>query len=140
MPQNQIDHLLNEGQWEEAIRVWMTSLPVPVLALKLAEQLRNTQPPDTHHLLEAIYKWYHQPEETLRWEIFEQAKEVGFSTPSGALALSLFWSQGSMSPAGLEPIYPDLQLSGQMLHCALVMHIAHLADTPVESVRQWLKS
>lgn len=140
MSQDQMSpqHLLDEGRWEEAIRAWMRPIPVSVLGLQLAEQLLNTQPLAENHLLQTISHWYRQPEETLRWEIFEQAKEVGFSTPSGALALSLFWSHGSLSPAGLEPVYPDPQLSAQMLHCSLVLHVAHLADTPVEGVRQWL--
>lgn len=130
--------LLEADQWEEALRQWALRFTPQTLGIRLCALLRKVTPASLHPLLEAIAQCYHQPDDTQRWAIFEQAQAVGFTTPVGALALSLFWSQGSMSPEGLEPVYPDPQLSPQMLHCALVMYVTRLAESPVDGVRQLL--
>lgn len=122
--------------WEETLRQWSLTLPPVMLGLRLTALLREVMPTTFHSLLDAIAQQYRQPEEKQRWQILEQAKKLGFSTPVGALALSQFWSHGSMSPDGLEPVYPEPELSPQMLHCALVMLVAQLAENPTDGVRQ----
>ncbi len=59
-------------------------------------------------------------------------------TEPRALALSLFWSQGSMSPEGLEAVYPEPHLSTGMLRCALLMLATRNADNPADGTRHLL--
>jgi hypothetical protein len=85
-------------------------------------------------LLEDMCLWYRKPDDVLRWQIMNKAKLTGLTTPAGALAISLFLSQGSLSPDGLEPVYANPALSPQMLHSALVMFVLQLADRPAEGM------
>ncbi|PTA91834.1 hypothetical protein CWM66_11545 [Kosakonia sp. H7A] len=123
------------GNWEEALQQWRQQYDFKTVVSQLTALLRRFASTDALPLLDDIARYGRQPDETLRWRIFEQAKELGFNTPVGALALSLFWSQGSMSPPDLEPVYPDPQLSQQILNCALVMSACQLSDSPTEGVR-----
>lgn len=127
--------LLASGQWEEALKLWAEALSPQALGMRLATLMQEVTPASHHALLKAIADGYRQPDDTVRWQIFEGAKKVGFSTPVGALALSLFWSYGSMTPPEREPVYPDPALSPRLLHCALVMLVAQLADAPAEGVK-----
>ncbi|WP_237932233.1 DUF6931 family protein [Buttiauxella sp. S19-1] len=122
--------------WEEKLRQWSQTLSPLSIGMALTTLLREVTPADGHPLLVAIAQQYSQPDAQRRWQIFEDAKTLGFSTPVGVLALAQFWSAGSMSPDGLPPVYPEPQLSAQMLHCALVMLTVQLAESPVDGVSE----
>lgn len=128
--------LLASGYWEEALLHWSQQIDFKTTVTQLTCVLRQITGVEVAPLLDDIARYDHQPEETLRWRIFEQGKTLGFNSAVGALALALFWSQGSMSPPEFEPVYPDPQLSQKILNCALVMSACQLADSPVEGVRQ----
>lgn len=125
----------DSAPWEETLRQWAQGFSPLTLGVTVTALLRGVAPDRDKPLLEAIAQQYHQPEEQRRWQIFAQAEALGFSTPAGALALSQFLSHGSMAPEGLAPVYPEPQLSTQMLHCALVMLVTQLAESPVDGVR-----
>lgn len=134
--------LLAIGQWEEALTLWVKQAAPHTLSLWLLGCLRTSGQQTCAPLLEEIQHWYARPEEKLRWQIFHHAEILGFDTPAGALALSLFWSQGSMSPEGLEPVYPAPHLSAQMLRCVLLMLATQNTDSPLEGTghlfTQWI--
>lgn len=125
---------LASGNWEEALQLWSQQFDFKTIVNQLTALLRRFASTETLPLLDDITRYARQPDEMLRWRIFEQAKDLGFNTPAGALALSLFWSQGSMSPPELEPVYPDPQLSPQLLNCALMMCACQLSESPAEGV------
>ena len=126
------------GQWEEALTLWVQQASPRALSLWLIRILRGSAQPATASLLDEMQRWYAEPDEKLRWQIFHHADTLGFETPAGALALSLFWSQGSMSPEGLEPVYPQPHLSPEMRRCVLLMLAAGDPETPAEGTRQLL--
>lgn len=128
--------LPNTSQWEDDLRHWAQTLSPLMLGLRLTALLREVMPTTAHSLLDTIAQQYRHPEESRRWQLFEQAKTLGFSTPIGALVLSQFWSHGSMSPDSLPPVYPEPELSPHMMHCALVMLAAQLAESPADGVNQ----
>ncbi|CNK96827.1 Uncharacterised protein [Yersinia enterocolitica] len=125
----------DSSPWEETLRQWAQGFSPLALGIKLTTLLQDVTPASEKPLLEAIAQQYHQPADQCRWQIFAQAEALGFSTPIGALALSQFLSHGSMSPDELPPVYPDPQLTSQMLYCALVLFVTQLAESPVEGVR-----
>ncbi|MEW7314510.1 hypothetical protein AB1E22_17710 [Buttiauxella gaviniae] len=131
-----------EGQWEEVITSWVQHADARSLSLWLLRNLRAMGQHNDVHLLDEMQRWYEQPDEKLRWQIFRRAETLGFDTPAGALALSLFWSQGSMSPEGLEPVYPEPHLSTEMRRCVVLMLATRNADNPAEGTQrlltQWL--
>ncbi|WP_312414933.1 DUF6931 family protein [Pseudescherichia sp.] len=133
--QSLLQQRLASGQWEEVLKQWAQGFSTQALGLRLAALMQEVMPASCHALLASISSGYRQPDDAVRWHVFEQGKKMGFSTPVGALALSLFWSYGSMTPPEREPVYPDPQLSPQLLHCALVMLVTQLADAPVEGVK-----
>lgn len=136
-----LQYPLTPDNWREALRQWSMSVPAKALGPRLVALLKTVTPqvPGMSSLQDDMFLWYQQPDDALRWRIFEKAKAIGLSTPTGALALSLFWSQGSMAPAGLDPVYPAPEISPQMLQSALVMFVIQLADTPVESMNRFFE-
>lgn len=136
--QSDAQQLIAAGRWEEALTLWVQQTPQQALNRWLITCLRKLNCPDSAPLLEKMQHWYAQPEEKLRWQIFNDAEILGFDTPAGALALSLFWSQGSMSPEGLEPVYPEPHLSGKMSQCVLLMLATQNSDNVVASTAHLL--
>ncbi|AIR61117.1 hypothetical protein LH23_10695 [Cedecea neteri] len=129
------DKLLGENRWEEALHQWTYSFPVSQLGIQLVSLLREITPADIHPLLGEMHQQYCQYDNARRWRIFEQAQKQELNTPTGALALSLFWASGSMSPDDLPAVYPDPKLASQMLNCAVVMLAVGLGENPVEGTR-----
>ncbi|NIH07160.1 DUF6931 family protein [Providencia rettgeri] len=140
MKQNEssTQQLLELDQWEKTLQQWFYSLSPQVLGPQLAILLQKITPIANHQLLNDISSAYHEKNDSLRWSIFEKAQLIGFGTPTGSLALALFWSYGSMSPLGFEPVYPDPKLSSQMLYCVVLMVVTQLADSPINGLTQFL--
>lgn len=133
--------LATTGQWEEALTLWSEQATPDKLNLWLLKRLDGVKNASNTQLLGEMQRWITEPEEKLRWKIFHHAEKLGFDTPVGALALSLFWSQGSMSPEGLEPVYPEPHLSGLMRRCVLLMLATLNNDSPAKGttalLAQW---
>ncbi|EMM7535734.1 MULTISPECIES: DUF6931 family protein [Citrobacter] len=136
-------HKTDVPPWMDELDLWVNQAEPRALSLWLIGRLRTITHFGGLSLLDEMHHWYSQPDEKLRWQIFHHAESQGFDTPAGALALSLFWSQGSMSPEGLAPVYPEPHLSGEMLRCVLLMLAAQSADNPAEGfhhlLAQWTK-
>lgn len=58
-------------------------------------------------LFQQARRWRANGGDPLRHELFEQAQALGFDNPISCLVLSIFWSEGSMAPTGLEEVYPQ---------------------------------
>lgn len=121
-----LNRSLAAGKWEQAISdfaefyssqdllTWLVNFPL--------------DDPESEACVKNMRRWLQHPDEDLRWKIFEQAQTLGFSHRVGATGLSLFWSQGSMTAEGLEPVYPEPHLFGQMLLCALKLVCVRLSE------------
>ncbi|MBU5388690.1 DUF6931 family protein [Citrobacter cronae] len=129
---------INGNEWEYILIEWSRHLPLKNQGARLSAFLKEVMPSELHPLLADISQCYLYPEDTLRWKIFNEAQQIGFSTPVGTLALACFWLNGSMSPIGLEPIYPAPHLSHLMIQCVLIMCANLLADIPTEGVHKLL--
>ena len=109
-------------QWEDALAsVVADSPPRKLLAWTLQQALTrmDLQESPQKQCASEIQQWLAEPDDERRFRIFKQAELLGFDTPVGALGLSLFWMQGSMTPAEFDAVYPEPHLSHQMLLCAL---------------------
>jgi hypothetical protein len=134
----QSNTLIADEQWEEALTRWVKHAEPRALSLWLLGCLRHIAHPASAQLLDEMQRWYAEPDEKLRWQIFHHAEILGFDTPVGALALALFWSQGSISPEGLEPVYPEPHLSAEMRRCVLLMLATSNTDNPAVGTRRLL--
>ncbi|EEJ9029331.1 hypothetical protein TL99_004591 [Salmonella enterica subsp. enterica] len=126
------------NEWEIILIEWSRHLPLKNQGVRLSAFLKEAMPSELHPLLADISQCCLYPEDALRWKIFNEAEQIGFSTPVGTLALACFWLNGSMSPIGLEPIYPASHLSHHMIQCVLIMCANLLADIPMEGVHKLL--
>lgn len=124
--------LLAVKQWEDALAYMVSEHPAEKLmgwVLKRIQASPAAQSDVMQQCAQEIALWLKDHDDARRWRIFQQAEMLGFDTPLGALGLSLFWLQGSMTPAELEPVYPEKHLSPLMLHCALkLLCVSQAAD------------
>lgn len=120
------------SSWEDVLTQWAKNADPHTLSQWLIIIIRPISPLSAIPLLDKMQRWYSNQDEKLRWEIFHHAESIGFDTPAGALALSLFWSQGSMSPEGLEPVYPEPHLSTEMRRSVLMMLATYNSDYPAD--------
>lgn len=118
-----VENLLNGSLWEEGLNLWLDACDSKQLRRWIAEQISDDSLANNHaqvRLLNLIREWYMTPNDALRWSLFSLADDIGFDTPLTLLALSIFWSEGSMSPQGFEPVYPEGNLAHKMCRCALL--------------------
>lgn len=136
-PEN-AEALLAQGEWEAMLILWLEQQPYH-RALYKTHACLSAVPDDSvwQRCHADIAQWLREPDEALRWRIFQHGNLLGFSSPLGALALSLFWSQGSMTPTGLDAVYPDPELSPAMLLCSLKSSCLMLAieEAPLVGAR-----
>lgn len=130
--------LLAHGEWEAMLILWLEQQPYHQALYKTHACLSDVLDDAIWQRCHAdIAQWLLEPDETLRWRIFQQGNLLGFASPLGALALSLFWSQGSMTPTGLDAVYPEPDLSPTMLLCSLTSSCLMLApeEAPLVGAR-----
>jgi len=132
--------LLAAQQWEDALAYMINESPAEkLMGWILQRSPANT--PEMQQCAQEIGLWLKDHDETRRWHIFQQAEQLGFDTPLGALGLSLFWMQGSMTPTEFEAVYPEAHLSPLMLHCALkLLSMALAVNEPPMTGAQTLTS
>ncbi|EEY3145452.1 type VI secretion protein, partial [Escherichia coli] len=97
-----VEQMLLKGKWQDALNFWIENTDSLTLIKWLAQFISQSSSEEDSVLLQSIVKWKEGDEEQ-RWEIFKNAESAGFSTQSGALGLSLFISQGSLSPTSYPP-------------------------------------
>jgi len=113
-------NLMVTNLWEDALACLVQDA-APEKVLGWALQQVNSLPLDeaARQCAADISQWLKTHDDALRRTIFQQAEGLGFDTPLGALGLSLFWMQGSMTPDEFEAVYPEPHLATLMLHCGL---------------------
>lgn len=121
---------LMSGAWEETLQQFVQYYSYQEL-IAWAVILPTSKDINFRQCLDDMQCWVLSPNEALRWKVFAQAQAIGFSTVVGALGLSLFWSQGSMTAAEFTPVYPQPHLPEQMLLCALKLLCVELAADDV---------
>lgn len=99
-----VEQMLAQGQWKNALDFWINKTDSLTLIKWLAQFISQSSSEEDSVRLQSIVKWKEGDDEQ-RWEIFKNSESAGFSTQTGALGLSLFLSQGSLSPAPYDPVY-----------------------------------
>lgn len=99
-----VEQMLAQGQWQDALDFWIQNTDSLTLIKWLAQFISQSSSEEDSVLLLSIVKW-NEGDDEQRWEIFKNSESAGFSTQTGALGLSLFVSQGSLSPAPYNPVH-----------------------------------
>jgi hypothetical protein len=69
----------------------------------------------------AAERWVSAPQEENRWAAKEAADKEDPKTPSGLLALAVFFAGHSMAPPNLQPVPPPDHITSEMVAGAVVL-------------------
>ncbi|HFS2208464.1 TPA: type VI secretion protein [Escherichia coli] len=128
-----VEQMLLKGKWQDALNFWIENTDSLTLIKWLAQFISQSSSEEDSVLLQSIVKWKEGDEEQ-RWEIFKNAESAGFSTQSGALGLSLFISQGSLSPTSYPPVHAPSCSEKKIIYGILMNQSCKCYDTPVEGI------
>jgi hypothetical protein len=123
-PDELIDLMVERGKLMDALRlraylltkreaVWWGCLCVH-------DELDETLPPPQFAALRAAASWVGQPDEDSRRGAEKKAAAAQYSGVGATLALSAFWSEGSIAPEGGTVVLPDDRLTSQGVAAALI--------------------
>lgn len=132
-----IELLLAEPAWEQGLELWLNAFSVHQVNCWIANCISNSNVENSDiekDLFFLIDKWFFEPDDTLRRALFSKAEKIGFDSPVTLLALSIFWSEGSMSPEEYEPVYPDVSLSRQICKCILLTLACEINESPQQGL------
>lgn len=79
-------------------------------------------------LLPLIADWVRQPTDKIRRQAMAGAEAAEMQTPASWVGVAMFWSHGSLSPAGQPEIPPQPELSGKAVAAAVML--GAVAKTP----------
>lgn len=103
--------LVTSPKWQDSLFYTFFMLPfTQSLDLALTFIMRvyeNKLTQGERELFLQVRCWRANRSDLIRYELFEKAEALGFDNPISCLALSIFLSEGSMVPAGLEAVYPE---------------------------------
>lgn len=128
-----VEQMLVENKWQEALDFWVNNIDSLSLIKWLAKYLSQSSSEENFIFLQSIVKWQEGDDEQ-RWEIFKKSESVGFTTQLGSLGLSLFISQGSMSPSPYDPIYAPSYSEKKIIYGILTNEACTVWDIPNEGV------
>lgn len=91
------------------------------------QELDGDLPLDQSEAVDGAADWVKDPSESLRRAAEAKAAKANYSGPGATLALSAFWSEGSLAPDGSPEVEADERLTSQGVTAALVT-AAYLGD------------
>lgn len=111
-PQSHFNYLRQEGHGAEAALLIAAALPKLEMINWVASSLPHPDESDPDYakrsLIRAtLQRWIDDPDEENRRAIFELTHEADSEWPETLLALSIYFSGGSIAPENLESIQPD---------------------------------
>ncbi|EIU5772671.1 type VI secretion protein [Salmonella enterica] len=128
-----VEQMLVREKWQEVLDFWINNTDSLTLIKWLAQFISQSSSEEDSALLQSILKWQKGDDEQ-RWEIFKNSESVGFSTQPGSLGLSLFISQGSLSPSPYDPVYAPSYSEKKIIYGVLINQSCKFYDTPDEGV------
>jgi hypothetical protein len=123
-----VERLIAKQLYDDALKFVAHSLPKREAVwwgCLCVWKMRRPNPPEKEAgALDAAVHWVIEPAEEHRRLAETAGQKAGADTPSGALALAAFWSEGSMAPAGQPEVAPPPYLAGQTLAAVLDLVLA----------------
>ncbi len=128
-PDEFIDHLAQDGQFMDALRLRAYLLTKPEAVwwgcLCVREELREPLPEPQIAAVKAAATWAIKPNEEHRRAAEQRAATAKYSGIGATLALSAFWSDGSIAPESNPEVLPDERLTSQGVAAALISAAYH---------------
>lgn len=120
-----VAELTEHEQFPDAIRVLSLYLPKrqAIAWAHQGVQLASTGKlsPKDQAAMDSVETFLKDPTEENRRAAHAAAAATDFSGGASWVALSVFWSEGSIAPEGLPDVEPDDYLSGQAVYASLLM-------------------
>jgi predicted component of type VI protein secretion system len=133
-----IDQLAEEGKFLDALRLrayLLTKREAVWWGCKsVTEEVDEPLPAVQAAALEAACAWAEDPDESSRRLAEQRAATAKYSGVGATLALSAFWSDGSIAPEGNPEVRPDDRLTSQGVAAALIS-AAYLGDPKKATAR-----
>lgn len=130
-PDELIGKLAEEEKFQDAVRLRAYSLEKRLAVwwgcYCCRNELNGDLPVDQTEAVDAAAQWVEDPTEPNRRAAEAKAAKANYAGPGGALALSAFWSEGSLAPEGSQEVLADERLTSQGVAGALVT-AAYLGD------------
>jgi hypothetical protein len=128
-PDALIDELAKQGKVHDALRLRAHLLPKREAVwwgcLCVREDVDSPFPAPQVAALEAAEDWVREPDEDRRRNAEKQSEAAKYSGAGATLALSAFWSEGSIAPEGHEDVVADERLTSQGVAAALISAAYH---------------
>jgi len=124
-----VEQMLAKDKWQDALNFWINNTDSLILIKWLAKSISQSSSEEDDVFLQSIVKWQEGDDEE-RWAIFKKSESVGFTTQLGALGLSLFISQGSISPPPYDPVYAPSYSEKKIIYGILINQSCIVSDTP----------
>ena len=123
-PESLIDELTAQEKFQDALRLRAYTLEKRQAVwwgcYCLNEELDEPLPADQTAAADAAADWVKEPEESQRRAAESKAADAQFAGPGATIALSAFWSEGSLAPEGSPDVEPDERLTSQGVTAALI--------------------
>ncbi|EPA9819823.1 type VI secretion protein [Escherichia coli] len=126
-----VNEMLKNARWQEALDFWVNNTDSLTLIKWLAKFISQSSSGEDSVFLQSIVKWQKGDDEQ-RWEIFKTSESIGFTTELGSLGVSLFISQGSMSPSPYDPVYAPPYSEKKIIYGILANQSCNISNTPDE--------
>jgi hypothetical protein len=124
-----IDELAKQGKVHDALRLRAHLLPKRQAVwwgcLCVREDVDDSLPPAQVAAMEAAEDWVREPDEEHRRMAEKRSEEAKYSGVGATLALSAFWSEGSIAPEGNQDVLADERLTSQGVAAALISAAYH---------------
>ncbi len=128
-PDALIDELAKQGKVHDALRLRAHLLPkrqaVWWACLCVREDVESPLPANQVEALAAAEDWVREPDEDHRRVAEKRAEDAKYSGVGATLALSAFWSDGSIAPEGNQDVLADERLTSQGVAAALISAAYH---------------
>jgi hypothetical protein len=128
-PDELINQMAAEGKYLDALRLRAYLLTKREAVwwgyLCVRDDLDQPLPGAQIAALEAAAAWVAEPDEKNRRAAEERAAALKYSGVGATLALSAFWSDGSIAPEGNPEVRPDERLTSQGVAAALISAAYH---------------
>jgi hypothetical protein len=128
-PDALIDELVKQGKVQDALRLRAHLLPKRQAVwwgcLCVRQDVESPFPSTQIAALEAAEDWAREPDEDHRRVAEKRSEEAKYSGVGATLALSAFWSEGSIAPEGNDDVVADERLTSQGVAAALISAAYH---------------
>jgi hypothetical protein len=128
-PDALIDELAKQGKVHDALRLRAHLLPkrqaVWWACLCVREDVDAALPPVQLAAMKAAEDWVREPDEEHRRIAEKRSEDAKYSGVGATLALSAFWSEGSIAPEGNQDVLADERLTSQGVAAALISAAYH---------------